>query len=198
MALPYEKIETIAKEILLVSRNTLIINLRFMDKAISLLECQATQQEYGLYVDGRQIVYHPLSVLQLFKEGRNVPAHAYLHMVLHCIFQHFWISNSVNQDYWDLACDIAVEHTILDLNLSELSSEKDELRSEEIRKLKKRNKYITADYLYKYFCAHNLKVKELQRLKKLFEYDHHQFWYLSNLKISQESDQSQSNHAEEG
>ena len=37
---------------------------------------------------------------------------AYLHTVLNCIFSHLWIGGNRDRKTWHLACDIAVEYTI--------------------------------------------------------------------------------------
>lgn len=37
------------------------------------------------------------------RKGKNKPVRQYLHMVLHCVFQHFWVITLVDQKYWNLA-----------------------------------------------------------------------------------------------
>ena len=115
MPVDNEKVNSLAVDVLNLSRNTLIINLRFMDKAISMLNYKSISELDGFAVDGTTIYYDPVAVLKSFSEERTRMARQYLHMVLHCIYQHFWFSTLVNQDYWDLACDIAVEYTINDI-----------------------------------------------------------------------------------
>ena len=113
-----EKINSLAVDILNLSRNTLVINLRFMDKAISMLEFKNIPGLGGVAVDGVSIYYDPVFVLNSFSSERTKTARQYLHMVLHCVYQHFWVSTLVNQEYWDLACDIAVEYTINDIGIT--------------------------------------------------------------------------------
>ena len=40
-----------------------------------------------------------------------------LHMILHCIFSHPFQYEKLDRECWDLATDLAVEQSILDLNL---------------------------------------------------------------------------------
>lgn len=112
-----EKISKLAKDVLSIARNTLVINLRFMDKAISMLDMHESFALKEAAVNGKDIVYNPIYILKSFSKERECVPRMYLHMILHCVYQHFWIGVGINQDYWDLACDIAVEQTINDLDL---------------------------------------------------------------------------------
>ena len=53
------KIEQLAISTLNMARNTLVINLRFMDKAISMLKCKSTPDVDSIAVDGSNIYYNP-------------------------------------------------------------------------------------------------------------------------------------------
>lgn len=171
------KAEKLSLDILKISRNTLVIHLRFMDKAISMLEFQGIAGLGCLAVDGKTIYYDPVTVLKSFSEARNKPTRQYLHMVLHCVYQHFWISTLVNRDYWDLACDIAVEYTIDDIDIRDVETPAGEKRIRAIERLKKNVKYMTADMLYRYFMTSFPKEEEIKELKKIFSADDHSIWY---------------------
>ena len=68
-----KKIEALAIDVLNLSRNTLVINLRFMDKAISMLKCQCIPGINAIAVNGRTIFYDPITVLKSFsKEKKQV------------------------------------------------------------------------------------------------------------------------------
>lgn len=172
-----EKIEALAIDVLNLSRNTLVINLRFMDKAISMLKCQCIPGINAIAVNGRTIFYDPITVLKSFSKEKKQLTRQYLHMVLHCVYQHFWVSTLVNQEYWSLACDIAVEYTINDIDLDIFQTENSEKQKIEIEKLRKKVKYVTADMLYRYFLTETLSEKEIRKLQKLFSVDNHDLWY---------------------
>ena len=112
-----EKLNRIAKEIITLSRSTLLVNLRFMDVALSLPEPYAIDTG-TLMIDGRHIFYNPMHVLRCYKAAKELPVRSYLHMVMHCVFRHMYIGSDLNRAYWDLACDVAVEHTITELNVA--------------------------------------------------------------------------------
>ena len=178
-----EKINNLAVDILNLSRNTLVINLRFMDKAISMLKFKQIEKMNGLAVDGSTIYYDPVFVLKSFSEEHTRTARQYLHMVLHCVYQHFWVSVLVNQEYWDLACDIAVEYTINDMEISAVETSAVEEQAKEIERLREHVKYMTADWLYKYFMTTQPTEKEIKRLKKIFYVDDHKEWYSRTLEV---------------
>ena len=97
------KLEKLAADIMGISRNTLVIHLRFMYKAISMLKTQNVPGLGFMAVDGSTIYYDPLVLLKSFTKGKNKTVRQYLHMVLHCVFQHFWVITLVDQKYWNLA-----------------------------------------------------------------------------------------------
>ena len=110
-----ENIDKLAQDVLFLSRNKLALNLRFMDKPISMLDLQKVPKLNGVAVDGTCIYYDPIVVLRNFSEEQARIPRQYLHMILHCVYQHFWVSSTVNKILWDLSCDIAVEYTIFDI-----------------------------------------------------------------------------------
>lgn len=171
------KLEKLAADIMGISRNTLVIHLRFMYKAISMLKTQNVPGLGFMAVDGSTIYYDPLVLLKSFTKGKNKTVRQYLHMVLHCVFQHFWVSTLVDQKYWNLACDIAVEYTINDIGISDVDTGVATAQNREIERLKKHTKYITADMLYRYFMTSMPKGEEIDKLMKLFSADDHTIWY---------------------
>ena len=84
-----ERKNKLAGEVLNLSRNSLVIKLRFMDKAISMLEFVPVDRISGIAVDGQHVYYDPIFVLKAFSKKQTLPARYLLHMILHCVFQHF-------------------------------------------------------------------------------------------------------------
>ena len=109
-----EKMDALAREVLTLSRNTLLVNLRFLDAALSQFAWVSAPGE-TLLTDGKHIFYGPEHVLRCCKAGKEIPVRDYLHMVMHCVFRHMYMDPSLNRPYWDLACDIAVENVITEL-----------------------------------------------------------------------------------
>lgn len=93
-----EDVDRLAEENLNLSRNTLIIILRFMAKAISTLKYRSSSELDGFAVDGEIIYYSPIAVLKSFEEESTMMTRKYLHMDLDCIYQHFLVDTIANQD----------------------------------------------------------------------------------------------------
>ncbi len=77
----------LARDILVLSRNTLLVNLRFLDAAVSRLE-PVPNPFLPLAVDGRHLFYEPSAVLQAYKNEPAGIVHDWLHVLLHCVFRH--------------------------------------------------------------------------------------------------------------
>lgn len=192
-----KKINDLAKDVLKLSRNSLLINLRFMDKAISMLSVEAVSELQGVMVDGKSIYYDPVYVLKKFSsDGREYVTRQYLHMILHCVYQHFWVSTFVDEKYWNLACDIAVEYTINDIDVPGTNILDAIAQKKEITILMDKVKYMTADLLYKYFVTSPPSDEYVKRLQKLFCMDIHDVWYIRNNKNKADSQDGNENKTE--
>ena len=64
------------------------------------------------------------------EKENNVELFNYLHIVMHCIFRHMYKDPALNRRYWDLACDIAVEYMIAELELKSVSAEPEKNRQD--------------------------------------------------------------------
>lgn len=173
------KYDEIAKNILILSRNTLLVNFRFLDVALSRLKPVV----YGdsLMCDGKYIYYNSRLVINLYLSSREGPTRAYFHMMMHCIFSHMFVSPLLNRDYWDLACDIAVENAINEFELKIALSNKAEAQRPIIEKIKKDTVQITAEKVYRYLMDNYLEKPEVvKRYKEIFAIDDHSIWYASD------------------
>ena len=172
-----EKRLQLAREVLNLSRNTLLVHLRFLDMALSRLRPVATDLA-ELATDGQYLAYDPGFVLRRYKQAKEIPVRDYLHVVLHCVFRHMYIHSLPDQSCWDLACDIAVEHTISGLHLRAAAAPREASQQAELQKLEKEVKPLTAEKLYRYFLDKQLPPGEMERLRALFAADQHDIWYL--------------------
>ena len=115
-----EQCSRLAREVLTLSRNQLLVNLRFLDAALSRLE-PVEVPELTYATDGHYLAYDPIHVLKGYRSERTIPVRNYLHIVLHCVFRHMFVHTLVDHTAWDLACDIAVEYTITGLGLKAMA-----------------------------------------------------------------------------
>jgi predicted metal-dependent peptidase len=171
------KIEKIANEVMQYSRNVLLVNMRYLDVALNKLELVSSDLFY-LATDGKRLAYNPLTIIQRYKEEREVSVRDYLHVILHCVFCHMFIHTMLNQKAWDLACDIAVENIISDFKLPCVSAKREIFQKEQIYSLNGKVKYMTAESLYRFFCDGNYSDEELESIRAAFAADNHTLWHL--------------------
>ena len=183
--------QELAREVLLLSRNTLLVNLRFLDAALNEFELEPGPLEMpdGSYAvipigtDGKKLYYEPRQVLQRYYAEKERVVRDYLHLVMHCVFRHMYVHSLIDQPLWDLACDIAAEEVINGLCLPCVTSGRQREQQKTIEDLRKEIKQITAEKVYRWYQDHppgNLSV-----LAEQFRGDDHTPWYLPRTLASQ-------------
>ena len=172
------KIENVAADIVKMSRDLLIVNMRFLDVAI----CRLALKNYSgsFCVDGINMYYDPENVVLQYKESSQKITKTYLHMLFHCIFQHPFVNDDIDHNKWNLACDIAVESSIRDLDISSLVGEQSGKVINVLDELNNKVSVLTAEKIYKYLINGNVSQNEISNWSKLFYLDSHDIWYESN------------------
>ena len=177
-----EKLNKLARDVLILSRNTLLVNLRFLDAALSQFEFFPIE-ESTLLTDGKHILYNPRHILENYKTAKEIPVRDYLHMVMHCVFRHMYMDPSLNRPYWDLACDIAVENMITELNLKAVTTARERQQAQYIVAIKKELKHVTAEKIYSYLRQFVPDPKKIAEIRGLFYADNHEIWYMTVTEI---------------
>lgn len=192
-----EKLNKLARDVLILSRNTLLVNLRFLDAALSQFELIPIE-ESTLLTDGKHILYNPRHILENYKAAKEIPVRDYLHMVMHCVFRHMYMDPSLNRPYWDLACDIAVENVITELNLKAVTTARERQQAQYIAAIKKELKHVTAEKIYSYLRQSVPDPKKIAEIRGLFYADNHEIWYMTAVEIEARFGISQTNGSEAG
>ena len=177
--------DKLANEILDLSRNKLIVNLRFMDVALS---ChKRTAYEGTMATDGKTLLYDPGFILRTYKDSQEEMVRMYLHMILHCVFQHPFIGVSIDERLWNLACDIAVECVINDLELNGISSTRETKQNQIVSVIKKDLKVLTAEKIYSLLTRAGYQDWELKQWEAAFKSDDHAPWYIWTETITSDT-----------
>lgn len=192
-----EKLKRLAKDVLILSRNTLLVNLRFLDAALSQFEFFPIE-ESTLLTDGKHILYNPRHILQSYKTAKEIPVRDYLHMVMHCVFRHMYMDPTLNRSYWDLACDMAVENVITDLGLKAVTTPRERQQAQYIAAVRKELKYVTAEKIYSYLRQSVPDEKRIAEIRALFYGDNHEIWYMTGDEIEASFGLSQESGNETG
>lgn len=179
----------LALSTLKLARNTLLVNLRFLDMALS--QFDFVLFDGSIAVDGSHIYYDPSWVLRRYKSEKQVIVRDYLHMVFHCVFHHAFVSTPEDIDAWDLACDIAVENAINELNLPCLSASQQAGQYILTEHLRQNVKQLTAEKIYRYLRDRAFTPDKIANMRKSFAADDHSVWYAPPLlSISSSGDAS--------
>ena len=179
-----EKLNTLAREVLLLSRNTLLVNLRFLDAALSQFEF-VPWPDGTFSTNGKYLFYNPKYVLKCYSAEKERTVRDYLHMVLHCVFQHMYGAVNMERNLWNLACDIAVEYAINGLWLGAAAACRAKEEWETFVGLKQEIGKLTAEKIYRYYLDKHLSEDEIKALQLIFRGDHHDAWYRTSTELQQ-------------
>ncbi len=171
-----EKISKLAAEIFRLSHDDILINMRFLDVALSKLLLEEKAQMGAFVFDGRTLYYDAKLVLTKYRKETHFITRLYLHVLLHCIFYHSFVSDKTEREYWDLATDIAVENTILEMNLHLTALPSDNLLQSRLAILKKQTGMLTAEKIYRHFRIEPPSGKAIKEWRELCHYDEHLYW----------------------
>lgn len=184
----------IGMDILRAAQNELYLNMRFLDVALSSLAYLPDQQIRILGTDGKILYFQPDGIADLFRKGRVAVNRCYLHTIFHCLFSHLWTQRGRDTEYWNLACDIAVEAVIDGLYKRAVHQPKSSLRREVYRLIQSQEKasvIVTAERVYQFLCQKHLIQAQLEIWKREFQVDDHRFWEQEKEKKNQKSPQQQ-------
>lgn len=171
-----EKISILAKQVLGLAHDDILIHLRFFDTALARLTWQEKRGMGCIATDGDRCFYDPVWVLQTYQREPEGVARAYLHLLLHCIFAHSFQYGKLETDMWDLAADIAVENVILELKLPGVSLRRDEDARRKLTVMGEDIGTLTAERIYRYLRRTPLTPNEREELQGLFVRDVHTLW----------------------
>ena len=172
------QLNKLALDVLKLSKNTLLVNLRFLDMALSQFTYHEVEGNTFL-TDGKYLLYDPKHILRCYKSAREIPVRDYLHIVMHCVFRHMFMDPTLNRLYWDLACDIAVENMITELALRSVTVAREQRQTPYIDAIKKDLGMVTAEKIYAYLRTTYPDPNKIAQIRGLFYADNHEIWYMT-------------------
>lgn len=176
-----QKMEKLSAEILRMAKNKLLFNLRFLDVALNRPRPEsAPDKTTSIATDGVVFIYAPKHIITTFKLEEDMVTRTFMHMIFHCVFKHMFVSTLVNSELWDIACDIAVESAINDLNLEYLGTLRAGQQRQIIEGYKGEIKTLSAEKIYRFLLDKKLPQKSIDTLKMLFRADDHFLWYMTD------------------
>lgn len=186
-----EKRNDLGCQVLLLSRNTLMVSLRFMESALSRFRFLPVENaadvgaaEFGLQpmrqtyaVDGKSIQFNATHVLKSFQDNPNRVTRSYLHMTLHCVFRHTFVKPTVDHRLWNLAADMSVENLIQSMQLTCCSTGVEKQQEAFLNAMKEQTYYLTAECIYDVLRRNPPEEATLAQMEAAFCADSHAEWY---------------------
>lgn len=178
-----EKIE-ICMDIWKQARNELYLSMRFLDVALSRFFFRPEMNITGMGTDGFGIYFYPDALIYLYKKDRIYISRAYLHMMFHCLFGHLNVPETVDQELWNLAADIAVESIIDGLTVRTVRRYVSPYRKKVYKSLREKMNVLTVAGIYQALEEKEAGVEEdtwiggadFEKLRGEFFVDDHQLW----------------------
>ena len=183
-------LEEIGGEILSAARNELYLNLPYLDVAL----CGLTFAPGGgvtvtLATDGETLYYDGSYLSDRYLRSRTMTNRAYLHVILHCMLRHLAKKRGKVPELWDLACDMAVESILDDMDYPCLGTgNAPTLRRRWYGELRGEMKVLTAEGIYRFLLRREPEEYERARLQREFFADDHGLWSPESREEKEQSE----------
>lgn len=171
-----EKAAILAAEILTLSRNLLLVNFRFLDRAIANIRF-VQHPDVTFATDGRNIYYSPWFVLSMYRTEQTSVVRSMLHSMLHCVFRHNFIGEGIDRSAWNLAADVAVENAINELNTETVRVNRQKDQELLVKKLRSEVPVMTAERIFHYLIRNEYSDGVMDKERVPFVGDDHAGWY---------------------
>lgn len=172
----FEKARPLAEKVMNYSKDNILVNMRFLDMALSVLVPEPKEGISGFASDGAKIYYNPVFLLKKYKEEPAFAVRMYLHILFHMIFYHSFRFDKVDRKAWSLSADLAVEAAILELEMPGTALKKDEERERKLRAIREDIGSLSAEKIYRYLKNFQIGERERKELSDLFFMDIHTYW----------------------
>ena len=170
-----EKID-ICMDILKNARNELYLSMRFFDVILSGLEFLPDLKIFGIGTDGYTVYFYPDYIIGMYQKVPVQVNRSYLHMIFHCLFGHLKQPENVEQEYWNLACDIVVESIIDGLNARSVRKYVSPYRKSIYQKLREKMEVLTPKGVCHELLGMHLEEEHFRKMQVEFFVDDHVLW----------------------
>ncbi len=184
----------VAKQIVELAKSKILYDMRYLDIAIMKLnnvkefDCMRDINGNALFgslmTNGNDIFYTSDFIIERYKEGTiTQSARDYLHILLHCMLKHMFVSG-VNPEIWNIACDIAVENIIFDMNLPGFYTHRTGVINSELQTVRRNVPVMNAESIYQYLISKQNNRVLITKLSQLFKVDDHLPWWVRAYKLN--------------
>ena len=167
----------IGEEILFAARNELYMNLPYLDVALCGLRfAPGDEVTLSIATDGQTLYYSGSWLAERYLRSRVLTNRAYLHVILHCMLRHLAKKRGKAAELWDLACDVAVESILSELEYPCLDEGTVPMKQKFFGECRQEMPVLTAEGIYRHLLRLDLPEYELARLQRTFLVDDHGLW----------------------
>lgn len=175
---PVPAADELAAQVLLLAQSRLTADLRFLSSALEQLKPIPVPALDTLFAgDGRRLYYCPETLLRTFRAQQSVPTRALLHVTLHFLLGHPFQRQEMDHRLWNLACDIAAEEVIRELEIPSCALPDDAMQDSWRSRLRDACPHLTAEAIYNFLLERQYPADVLAELTRLFARDSHALWY---------------------
>ena len=178
VAMPQDHtVEELAAEVLALAHSRLTADLRFLSSSLERLHpVPLFDLTTVMATDGHYLYYAPAELLRVFRADQHHPVRVLLHATLHCLLGHPFQRQEKDTALWNLACDIAVEEVIRELDILSCALPSDKDQESWRLRLAENCPHMTAEELYNFMLQRQFDQEILTELHGLFRQDFHGFW----------------------
>ena len=167
----------IGREILQTARTRLYMSLPYLDTALCALDFRpGGGVTESLATDGEGLYYDASFLSERYLRSDVLVNRAYLHAVLHCMLRHLAKKRGRVPELWDLACDVAVESILDELDYPCLNGNFSPARKKLYGECRAAMPVLTAEGVYRHLLRQDLAEYALARLQRTFLVDDHVLW----------------------
>lgn len=180
------KKSNLARQIMKLAFDQILVNLRFFDVALSRLNMKERPLLGEIGNDGATIYYDPGYIIKEYKKEQTYVSRVCLHSLLHCIFHHAYEATNKDPILWNLASDMAVENIIIGMGISGFALHDDERIRARLQFYGKEAGGLTAEKLYAYFKRNPMSDEMISEFYRDFAKDVHYWEKTEELMITEE------------
>lgn len=158
---------------MILARDSITVQFRFFDTALIKLKLISEPGLGGYVCDGESLRYDPSKLLKDYLDEPNIAFRLFLHVLFHSVFLHRFRFDKPNEEYWNIATDIAVENVILKMDIGAATLMRDDEERSILDKLRKWVPALTAEKLYREFAVNGMSNDAHANYLRLFSLDTH-------------------------
>ncbi len=170
--------ERAALKVVELAKALALADNHFLSAAVGRLRIVCAPLLMPMATNGAELAIDPQRICDGFLREREAPKHDFMHSVMHCVFLHPYVGESIDRRLWDLACDIAAERVVAEVCGPRSGSRGADIQRALNKVDTKLGKRASAEKVYKALKG-GAWAAQVSSWEVLFAADSHLLWYPS-------------------